>query len=65
MNWSNLNMHGKTSKCHTKTINLKYQFQHGINHFIYLMDQILYQIFKIILNIYKQKEGGKTDNPSI
>ena len=45
-------MHGKTSKYHTKTTNFKYQFQHGINHFIYLMDQILYQIFKIILNIY-------------
>ena len=34
------------------TINLKDQFQHGINNFNYVMDCILYQIFKIILNIY-------------
>ena len=30
----------------------------------YLMDHILYQIFKIILNILK-RHGEKTDNPSI
>ena len=31
----------------------------------YLMDRILYQIFKIILNISLKKHGEKTDSPSI
>ena len=31
----------------------------------YLIDCILYQIFKIILNIFKKKHGEKTNNPSI
>ena len=35
-------------------INLKYQLQHGIKNFSYLVDHILYQIFKIILNILKK-----------
>ena len=43
--------HGKTSKAHLITMNLKYQLQHGMINLIYLMDHILYQIFKIILNI--------------
>ena len=30
-----------------------------------LMHHILYQIFKIILNIFKKKHGEKTVNPSI
>ena len=34
------------------TINLEYQLQHGIKNLNYLMYHILYQIFKIILNIY-------------
>ena len=29
------------------------------------MDHILYQIFKIILNIFKKKHEEKIDNPSI
>ena len=33
--------------------------------FNYLADHILYQIFKIILNILKKKHAGKTDNCSI
>ena len=33
-------------------INLKYQLRHGMNNLNYLMDNILYVIFKIILNIY-------------
>ena len=44
-------------------INLKYQLQHGIKNFSYLVDHILYQIFKIILNILKKH--GETVNPSI
>ena len=38
-------------KSHTKIINLKYQLQHKIKNFNYLMYHILYQIFKIILHI--------------
>ena len=33
----------------TKTINLKYQLQHGMKNLIILMDCILYQTFKIII----------------
>ena len=32
--------------------NLKYQHQHGMINLSYLMDRILYQIFKIILNAF-------------
>ena len=30
-----------------------------------LMDHILYQIFKIIFNIFKKKHGQNIDNPSV
>ena len=46
-------------------MNLKYQLQHGVKNLNYLMDHILYQIFKIILNMYQKKHGEKTVNPSI
>ena len=36
-------------------MNLKYQLQHGIKNLNYLMDHIIYQIFKIILNISLKK----------
>ena len=36
---------------HIRTINLKYQLTHGMNNLSFKMDHILYQIFKIILNI--------------
>ena len=39
------------SKSHAKIINLKHQFPHGMKSLNYLMDHILYQIFKIMLNI--------------
>ena len=55
----------KIQKIHTKIINLKYQFQHGMKSLKYLMDNILYQIFKITSNVSKKKHGKKTDNPSI
>ena len=35
-----------------RTINSKYQLKHGMKILKYLMDHALYQIFKIILNIY-------------
>ena len=37
----------KNIKSHTKIIHLKYQVRHGIKNLNYLMDHILYQIFKI------------------
>ena len=45
-------IHGKISKSHIRIINWKYQLQHRMKNLNYLMDHILYQIFKVILNIY-------------
>ena len=45
-------IHRKTYKNHTTTINVKYQLQHGMINLNYLVDHILYQIFKIILSIF-------------
>ena len=55
----------KKYKTHKITINLKYQHQHGIRNLDYLMDHILYWIFKIMLDILKKKHGENTDNPSV
>ena len=41
----------KNLKSHTKIINLKYQLQHGMKSLNYLLDHILYKIFKIILRL--------------
>ena len=41
-------IHGKI---HQRTINLKYQLQHRMKNLNYLMDHILYQMFKIILSV--------------
>ena len=41
----------KNIKSHTKIINLKYQLQHRMKNLNYLLNHILYQIFKIIFNI--------------
>ena len=38
-------------KSYIRTISLKFQLQHGMKNLNYLMDHILYQIYKIILNI--------------
>ena len=38
-------------KSYIRTISLKFQLQHGMKNLDYLMDHILYQIYKIILNI--------------
>ena len=46
---------GKIQECNIRTINLKYLLQHGMKNFNYLMDHILYPIFKLILNIYFKK----------
>ena len=42
----------KNIKAHTITISLKYLHQHEMINLNYLMDHILYQIFKIILNTF-------------
>ena len=41
----------KNVKKSYKITNLKYQLRHRMKNLNYLMDHILYQIFKIILNI--------------
>ena len=46
--------HGKTFINRTAIISLKYQHPHGMLNLSYQIDQILYQIFKIILNIFKK-----------
>ena len=40
----------KQKSC-AKAMNLKYQLQRGVMNLNYLIDQILYEIFMIILNI--------------
>ena len=40
----------KYKKIHIRTINL--QIEHGMEILNYLMDHVLYQIFKIFMNIY-------------
>ena len=42
-------------------MNLKYQPRYGMKNLNYLMDHMLYQMFKIILNISLKKHGEKTD----
>ena len=44
--WKNI------KKNHIRTIHLKYQLQHGMKNLNYLRNHIIYQIFKIISNIY-------------
>ena len=44
-------------KIHIRTINVKFQLQNGMKNWNYLMDHILYQIFKIILNIHEKKKN--------
>ena len=41
-------LHGKIIKSLIKTINLKFSLQHGMEILNYLIDRVLYQIFKII-----------------
>ena len=44
--------HGIILKVHAIIINLKYQHQHGMKNLHCQMNLILYQIFKIISNIF-------------
>ena len=45
----------KNTKRHTKGINLQYQLQRGMINLNYKMVHILYQIFKIVSNIFSKK----------
>ena len=54
--WKNIKKSYKNNK-------FKISVQYGMKSLSYLMDHILYQIFKITLNIFK-KHGEKTDNLS-
>ena len=47
--------HGKTLNLHITRINLKFLLQLGMMNLIYLMDHILFQIFKIILSTLLKK----------
>ena len=49
----------KYKKVYIRTINLKYQLQHRMKNFSYLMDDILYQISKTILNILLKRHWEK------
>ena len=44
-------IHEKIQKSHTRIRNLKYQLRNKMKTLNYLMDHILYQKLKIILNI--------------
>ena len=56
-------IHEKIQNSHSKLMNLKYQLLRGMTNFNYLVDNIQYNIFKIILNL--KKYGEKNDNSSI
>ena len=45
-------IHGKTYKAHTIITNLEYLHPRGMINLNYQVNHILYQIFKIILNIF-------------
>ena len=47
------------------TISLKYQRLHGMKSLIYLMDRIIYQKYKIILNIELKKHKTIGENAPI
>ena len=50
-------------KSHTRTINSKYQPQHGMKNFNYAIDHILHQIFNIYINPI-QDGGGQRSPPT-
>ena len=45
-------VHTIINKAHTIITNLKYLLQSGVKNLSYQMDHILYQILKIILNLF-------------
>ena len=57
--------HGKILNLHTRTINLKYMLQLGTMDLICLMDHILFEIYKIILNTSSNKHETPSNNPLV
>ena len=55
----------KILNLHTRTIILKYLLQLGMKNLIYLMDHILLETFKIILNTSSKKNETITSNPPV
>ena len=53
----------KYKKSYRKTINSKYQLLHGMINLNYLMDNIWYEIFKIVLSTPSKEK--LTGNPPI
>ena len=49
---SNLSIYMEKQKIHKRAMNLKYQRWRRMKSLNYLMNHILYQLFKIILNTY-------------
>ena len=54
--------HGKTLKNCITIINSKYLLQNGMMNLKYQIHHILYQIFNIILTIFKKKHQENIDN---
>ena len=47
-------------------MNLKYQFKRVITSFVYLMNHMLYEIFKMtLITLSKKKREALNDNPLI
>ena len=55
-------MHGKTLNLNTTIINLKFLLPLGMMNLIYLMDLILFLIYKIILNTSSKSIENIADN---
>ena len=55
----------KHKKNHITVINLKYLLKYGMKNLNFQIDHIPYQIFKIILSIFKKNHGENIDNHSI
>ena len=57
--------HGKILSLHITTINLKSLLQLGLMNLIFLMDHILFQIFKIISSTLLKKRETIANNPPV
>ena len=49
----------KLKKIHTTIINLKYQLLHGMRNLNYQTNDILYDLFKIMLNMHASKKHAE------
>ena len=60
-------IYGKILESYTKTINSKYQLLHEMINLNYLMDHIMYQIFKMIyyFEYIMRKDEAVTSTPPV